>query len=164
MRKTFLAALFFVLFAGTCRRPVPTADRTPPSIEWVVTNKSSGNNEMIRLNGDGRIDAKLGEEYQVTLRVTDGEGVHRISVGRSGEHSCSRDGAATKTPFSGGLAEDSFTTRSVLSERFLLENVHLTWTCRSGYTFAHAYTQLSGTGENYFGLRTTSTLTFSVVP
>jgi hypothetical protein len=154
-----------LLGAATCKTPAPKSDSTPPKLEWVVRN--SDTNVSQTFNGNGTVNAKHGDFYKVTLKAIDPEGVHEITLG----------GAATWTCLSGDVGQNAnadFATAkqplnpdsmgNVLTQIFLLQDANLDFHCNGGFTFQGGNEQLIGTGENYFGGKTTGTLTFNVAP
>lgn len=164
-RVVFAFAAVLLLAAGTCKTPAPTSDSTPPSLEWVVRNTDT--NVSQTFSGNGTVQARRGEVYQVTLKAIDPQGVHEISLGGSASWTCVSGGVgqnkiadfATQTQT---LNPDS--AGNVLTQIFLLQNADFTFGCGSGFTFAGGSEQLLGRGRNYFGGETTGTLTFQVVP
>ena len=155
-----------VLFSGTCEKvPRPNSDSTSPTLEWVVTN--DGTNEQQVFQGGGSINTAQGTTFTVTLKARDPEGVHEIRLGGSSQWSCqSGDIGQNVGPSLGStdvqiLNPDS--EGNVLTEIFLLRDVEAgPYNCQSGFQLRGGTETLHGTGENYFSGVTQGTLTFHV--
>lgn len=164
-RLFFAAMAVLLLFAGTCKTPAPKSDSTPPKLEWVVVN--TANNSSQTFTGSGTVNAKRGQNFNVTLKAIDPEGVHKISLGGSASWTCTSGSIgqnkvadfATKTQT---LQPDS--SGNVLTQIILIQDADLAFPCNSGFTYTSGSEQLLGSGENYFGGTTNGTLTFNVAP
>jgi hypothetical protein len=170
MRMLLPVAAVFLLSAQTCKTSAPTSDSSIPTLEWVVTNKSSGpaHNTQVRINGSGTVNAKRGEEYAVTLNARDPEGIRKITLGGAGSYGCQGGGIGQNTDFHQVTDQQLLAPNAaneVLTQIFLLRNVGFTGlNCQNGLTFSGGNLQLYGMGENYFSGKATGTLTFSISP
>lgn len=164
-----LGALLLLSVPG-CKTTAPRSDATPPTLEWVVTNRTPGPslNAQVRFNGSGTVNARRGEEYLVTLNARDPQGIHRIELGGAGEYAC-RSGSVVRAST---IHEDTDEQElnpgpdgQVLTQIFLLRNVGFAdWTCQSGYTYQSGQLRLRGRGENYFNGLAGGTLYINVAP
>ena len=161
-----LAALALLLLpAATCKTPKPTSDSTPPKLEWVVRNTDT--NVSQTFSGSGTVNAKRGEFYKVTLKAIDPEGVHEITLGGSASWTCLSGSVGQNTIADFITQKQTLNPDSmgnVLTQIFLLQDANLDFQCQAGFTFKSGNEQLLGTGENYFGGKTSGTLTFQVTP
>jgi hypothetical protein len=161
----FAAVALLLLSAGTCKTPAPKSDFTPPSLEWVVRNTDT--NVSQTFNGNGTVQAKHGESYQVTLKAIDPQGIHEITLGGSASWTCLGGSLGQNAIADFATAKQTLNPDSmgnVLTQIFLLQNANFDFHCNSGFTFSSGNEQLIGTGENYFSGKTTGTLTFNVKP
>lgn len=161
----FAAVALLLLSAGTCKTPAPKSDSTPPSLEWVVRNTDT--NVSQTFNGNGTVQAKRGEFYQVTLKAIDPQGIHEITLGGSASWTCLSGSIGQNAVADFATAKQTLNPDSmgnVLTQIFLLQNANLDFHCNSGFTFSSGNEQLIGTGENYFSGKTTGMLTFNVKP
>ena len=161
---------------ASCQRGVklPKSDSTPPSLVWNVFNYAT--NAQSDHNGNPTINVKRGEKYRITLKANDPEGVKQIQINPSagsgelvwtckappGGENIAQNKNATLGPMTQNLAPDS--SGNVLTSIFLLYDVDLKMECQSGWSFTSGSGTLTGQASNYFGGKTTATISFNVSP
>jgi hypothetical protein len=87
---TTALGLLVLLAACSPRVPKPTSDGTPPTLQWVITDEDT--NEQQTFSGSGSIQTTQGKSYQVVLKAIDPQGIFRITISSSFGYSCSGGG------------------------------------------------------------------------
>ncbi|HYW11225.1 MAG TPA: hypothetical protein VE871_04690 [Longimicrobium sp.] len=171
MRMLIPLGAVVLLTAEDCTTKAPTSDSSPPSLEWVITNKTAGpaHDSATHINGSGTVNVKRGEEYQVTLNARDPEGVRKIQLGGAGGYGCSNGNVGQSVTIDQKTDVQELSPNAqneVLKQIFLLRSAFFAsgWDCQSGWTFSGGNLQFFGTGENYFNGQAKGTLTFAVSP
>lgn len=169
MKALTMGALLVMVGASAtaCDKvPAPTSDSTVPILHWTVRNlKLSTTEEFI---GSKTIKVVQGDEFSVTLKAVDFEGIHEISWARSTTSMCvngdvaSQSGPGLAVPETQTLNPDA--DGNVVTSMFLIKSVIIgPFTCQAGYTLTSAETAIAGQGTNYFSGVATATLSFKVV-
>jgi hypothetical protein len=158
-----LTVFVWTLSISTCRTARPTSDATPPIAKWSIQHIPRNTREEIV--GDGSITQQPDETLTIMFIAIDPEGLHVISLGGGGSYTCIRGdqqafNAIDQTTDRQTLNPDS--NGQVLTRYLLIRNANLNaWACDTGLTFNSGSLTLVGTAENFFGGRTTATLTIN---
>jgi hypothetical protein len=160
-----LTASVWTLSISTCRTTRPASDATPPTARWSIQHVPRNTREEIV--GDGSITQQPGETLTIMFIAVDPEGLQVISLGGGGSYTCTRGDQQTFNAIDQTTDRQTFNPDSngeVLTRYFLTRSANLNaWACDTGLTFNSGSLTLVGTAENYFGGRTTATLTINRV-
>ena len=152
-----------LLMASDCKKPLPPSDSTPPVLTWSVHNGGSGQTQTF--TGNGKITAKPGESFTVTLIAEDPEGVSRIELGGAGSYSCVQGNVGQNTTIDQKTDVQTLQPDAdgkVLTKIFLIRDVDPNgWTCQSGFSFTGGSLTLQGRGDNYHNGITKGSLTIT---
>jgi hypothetical protein len=166
-RRVWILLAVGALATASCspRVPRPTSDSTPPTLEWVVTNDET--NEQQTFAGSGSVQASQGDSFLVTLKAKDPEGILQITISSNVGWGCSSgDLGQNVGPSLGSVDEHSSQEDAegkVPTELFMLRDVDLgPYDCQSGLSFDGATETINGSGTNYLNLDVQGTLTFNV--
>jgi hypothetical protein len=168
MTATCMAGVVLPVFAmlAACETvPKPAADSTPPKLTWHVIN--TANNTSTTFAGNGHIDAKPDEAFDIILTASDPEGVSFIGSGGNVEVTCRSGDAVSQTStlyksLQQNLAPDP--KGKVLTSIFLIRSVAADTTCPPGSNWAGTSLSLTGEGRNYYSGSTPGLLAIQVSP
>lgn len=153
-----------LLLAGCPKVQNSSDDKTPPTLRWTAIKAET--NDQIKFNGNGTINAKLGDYFTVILVAEDTEGIHQIKLASSTGWSC-RNGDVGQNvgPSLGAQMVQNLNPDAqgkVLTSIFLIQNANMMFQCQSGFHFTGGSTVFSGSGTNYGGQTVSGKLTINV--
>jgi len=152
-----------LLLAGCPNVQKPSDDTTPPTLRWTAIK--AGTNDQFKFNGNGTINAKLGDYFTVILVAEDTEGIHQVKLASSTGWSC-RNGDVGQNvgPSLGAQMVQNLNPDAqgkVLTSIFLIQNANMMLQCQAGFQFTGGSTVFSGSGTNYGGQTVNGKLTIS---
>jgi hypothetical protein len=143
----------------------PAADSTPPMLTWHVIN--TANNTATTFGGNGHINAKPDEAFDIILTASDPEGISFVGSGGSFVVSCRSGDAESQTTtlyksLQQTLAPDP--RGKVLTSTFLIRSVAADTSCPQGSSWAGTSLSLTGEGRNYYSGSSPGLLAIQIAP
>ncbi|HEX7905585.1 MAG TPA: hypothetical protein VF487_17055 [Chitinophagaceae bacterium] len=149
-----------------CKTTPNTNDTTPPTIDWTVQNKTSG--VETKVNGNGSVSVKRGDELTVTGCVNDDGGVKELKSSSNFGYSCSANGIGQNVGPSLGVVETiplGLDANGKAWSRYCkISALTTNFNCSQGFNYSGGSYSLHLDGKNFANLTATATLVINVKP
>lgn len=147
--------------------PIPTADRTPPTIWFEVTDTGTNTTQTFTTNAD--ITKNNGDHLKIVLWGEDADGgVKKLCLAHGFRSTCcSTSGSpqvcvTTQTLGVNQCQDFSNLTTHAFKKWFILSDLDISLGCGEGYRLSSGGYSLTGTVENFHGGQASISLSISV--
>ncbi|MDP4261153.1 MAG: hypothetical protein Q8941_01365 [Bacteroidota bacterium] len=163
--------LFFIIAVvlsscNSCKTTPNSNDKTPPTIDWTVDDKTSG--AETKVNGSGSVSVKHGDNLTITACVNDDGGVKELKSSSNFGYSCSGNGIGQNVGPSLGVIETTplgLDANGKAWSRYCKFFTFSTgFTCSEGLNYSSGGYSLNLEGKNFANLSASATLTINVKP
>jgi len=163
----FLLIISIILSSCNGCKTTPNAnDTTPPTIDWTVIDKTSG--VETKVNGNGTVSVKHGDDLTVTACVNDDGGVKELKSSSNFGYSCSANGIGQNVGPSLGVVETTplglDADGKAWSRYCRISALSTDFTCSQGFNFNSGSYSLHLEGKNFANLSANATLVIKVNP